>query len=62
VKYQAIVAIRVRSPQILAQVEALQIDLSHGFAGSAFRSKIQPVDSLHITLAQISLTVEELER
>lgn len=56
VTYQAVVAIRLRSPIILAAVEALQQRLR--FDGA----RIKPLGSLHITLARVTLTVEKLER
>lgn len=63
VTFQAIVAIRVRSPQILAAVEALHQLLRGDSDGSPlpFRIRHQPLDSLHITLARVTLTVEELD-
>lgn len=62
VTYQAIVAIRVRSPQILAAVEALQHGLRDDSNGLPFRIRQQPLGSLHITLARVVFPLEGLER
>jgi hypothetical protein len=59
--YNAIVAIRVRSPEILAQVGAVQRSLlDRDFDRTVFHNK--PISSLHITLAHVRLAVKELER